>query len=78
MSAIVHDILAVSMSTVASKFTFSIDPCIVDEKSSRMTNEIIEKLLSFKDWLDTEMRFQDKDKHDTTSDDDDNTNTIDV
>ena len=64
------------MSTVVSKSVFSTGRCALDEKS-RMTSEIIEMLLCFKDWLDVEVRLQNKDRHNTNFDDDDDTNTTD-
>ena len=78
ISVIARDILTVPMSTIASKSTFSTDRRILDEKKSRMTSKIIEMLLCYKVWLNIEMRLQDKDGHDTTSDNDDNTNTTDI
>ena len=74
MSAIAYDILAVSISMIASKSTFSADRRILNEMRSKMTNEIIEMLFYFKD---AKTRFQDKDGHNTTSDDDDDTHTTD-
>ena len=78
MSAIARDVLAMPMSTVASESVFSVGRHILDEKRSRMTGEIIEMLLCFKDWLDAEAKLQDKGGHDTEdSDDEDDTNTSD-
>ena len=42
-----------------------------------MTDETVEMLLCFKDWLDAEARLQDKGKHSITSFDEDDTNEID-
>ncbi len=75
MSAIARDILAVPMSTVASESAFSAGRRVLDEKRSRMTGEMVEMLLCFKDWLDAEARLQDKGGHNITSSDDDDTNT---
>ena len=71
MSIIARDILAMPVSRVASKSALSAGQCILDEKMNRMIDEIIEMVLYFKDWLDVEIRLQDKDVYNTTFDDDD-------
>ena len=65
MSSIARDLLAVSMSTVASESAFSVDRHVLDEKRSKMMSETVEMLLCFKDCLDAEARLQDKGGHDT-------------
>ena len=75
MSAIARDLLAMSISMVASESAFNIGWHVLDQKRSKMTGEMVEMLLYFKDWLDAKARLQDKGGHDTGSDDDDDTNT---
>ena len=75
MSFIARDLLAVPMSTVASKSAFSASRRVLDEKRGRMMDKTVEMLLCFKDWLNVEARLQDKGGHNTGSDDDDDINT---
>ena len=60
---------------VASESAFSAGWHVLDEKRSRMTDETVEMLLCFKDWLDVEARLQDKEGHNMRSDDEDSTNS---
>ena len=75
ISSIARDLLAVPMSMVASESAFSVGRRVLDEKRSRMTDEMVEMLLYFKNWLDAEARLQDKGGHDIGLDDEDDTNS---
>ena len=53
-----HDLLTPSMSTVASKFTFSIAENILRERRGRLLDKMFEVLTCFKDCEDAHFRLQ--------------------
>ena len=65
------------ISTISSKFAFIAGRRILDEKRNRMTSEMVEMLLYFKDWLNKDARLQDKSGHSTISSDKGDTNETD-
>ena len=58
LSKMVHDLLAPPMSTVASKFVFSIVANIIGDKKTTLAIEMVEDLTCMKDWEDVCMRLQ--------------------
>ena len=53
-----HDLLTSSVSTVASKSSFSIDANIIGNKRTTLTTKMLEVLVCLKDWEDGHMRLQ--------------------
>jgi hypothetical protein len=49
--AMAHDILSISISTVASESTFSIDGRVIDQYRSSLKPNIAETLVCTRDWL---------------------------
>jgi hAT family C-terminal dimerisation region len=54
------DILAVPVSTVASKSCFSAANRVLTDKRTRLGERVFEALVLLKDWYDAENRLQDK------------------
>ena len=55
-----RDLLTVPVSTVASESVFSAGNRVLDERRSRLKEDILEALICVKDWLFADRRMQDK------------------
>ena len=53
-----HDLLTSSVSTVASKSSFSIDANIIGNRRTTLTTKMLEVLVCLKEWEDGHMRLQ--------------------
>ena len=60
LSSMARDIFAVPASTVASESCFSAANRILTDKRTRLGPEIFEALVLVKDWMDADLRLQDK------------------
>ena len=58
LSKMARDLLTLSVSTVASKFVFSIVANIIGDKKTTLAIEMVEDLTCMKDWEDVCMRLQ--------------------
>ena len=58
LSKMAHDLLTSSVSTVASKSSFSIDANIIGNRRTTLTTKMLEVLVCLKEWEDGHMRLQ--------------------
>ena len=53
ISQVAHDVLAILVSTIASKFAFSIGGCVLDPFRSSLSPNTVEVLICTQNWLRT-------------------------
>jgi hypothetical protein len=51
LSQMAHDVMAIQVSTVASEFAFSDGGWVIDPYHSRLDPEMVQALISMKDWV---------------------------
>ncbi|KAL2512695.1 Zinc finger BED domain-containing protein DAYSLEEPER [Abeliophyllum distichum] len=68
LSKMARDLLTVPVSTVASESAFSAANMVLDERRSRLKEDILEALVCIKDWLFADRRMQDKMSDDIVED----------
>ena len=58
LSILARDVLTVPVSTVSSESAFSLSGRIIEERRTSLSNEMVEVLMTVKDWEQAESRLQ--------------------
>ena len=58
LSILARDVLTVPVSTVSSESAFSLSGRIIEERRTSLSNEMVEVLMTVKDWEQAEARLQ--------------------